>query len=223
MGRIIVAVGLVALSGCGIPVLVVLEEPILGEVGQVPPTFTFSHSPANDVESFAGYELYYKFYTEGTADSAFAADTAAIEGAAPGAVVSTLGSRGFHRIYTDEFLAPPALDITAAERAQLFELTVSFQASPGAGGTAEWNAVSPTAETLLRDPEPFNEAAATLGFSESDIEPDQPDLPAGLDPSPGRLEMAVAIFAYGIDFATGTFAAVTSQAVMTDSPLQMSY
>lgn len=214
----------IALTGCGIPQPVFLEEPVLGEVGQFPPVVTFTHPVGNDVESFAGYELYYKFYVTGSAgEQAFAGDRSAVESAAPGAVTGTLDARGFHRVYTGPLLIRPALAITATEQAELFDITVTFQASPGAGADASWNVDGARTETLLRDPEPFNAGDATDGFADSDISPGQPDLPPSLDPSPGQVAMALAFFAYGTDFATGTFAPINSQAVVADRLLQLSY
>ena len=182
-------------------------------------SFVFSHDPENDVESFLGYELYYKLYDpSGETDSQtlFASDAAAIEAAAPGSVVAVLTGRGYRRIYPETESVPPLIPIDPGDKASLFTVTVSFPDKAYIIGlepaSAEWLS---SGVTLLRD-QSFAVIYGNETFFSDQISTDDPDVPdEAVDPT---LDMGVVAISYGTDYENGTFAPVYSEPlVITDT------
>ena len=195
-------------------------------MSSLPPTVGFSHDEVNNIDSFRGYELYYKFYdpNAGNVATAFSADRAAIEAATPGSVVSTLSARDYRRVYAAGSSAPPALAITAAERDETFSVSIVFPPSPAStdDATASWNAEEPRSAVLLRDQDALGDPDEPIGFTPSDITAADADTPGTL-PAGGTVEVGLAIAAYGIDYIAGTFAELHSTAIVADQLLGVSY
>ncbi|MFW5776901.1 MAG: hypothetical protein ACOCZB_06410 [Spirochaetota bacterium] len=212
-------------GACGIPQFVFLAPPELGGVNSLPPTVSFSHDEINDIDSFRGYELYYKFYDPNAGDvaTAFSADRAAIEAAPPGSVVSTLVARDYLRVYAAGSNAPPALAIRTDERDEPFTVSVVFPDGATIDeAAAAWNTEGPRTVVLLRDQGELGDPTEPVGFAPSDITAADADTPATL-PAGGTVEMGLAVAAYGIDYITGTFAELYSTAVVADQLLGVSY
>lgn len=190
-------------------------------MSRLPPTVAFEHDEINDIDSFRGYEIYYKFYD---LTSAFSADRSAIEAATPGSVLSTLESRGYLRAYAEGSSAPPALGITAAERDEAFTVSIVLPASDAssAEATASWNTEGARTVVLLRDQDALGDPTEPLGFSPSDINAGDADTPDPLPPG-NSVDMGLAVVAYGIDYITGTFAEIYSSAIVADQLLAVSY
>lgn len=220
----LIVLALLAVASCGVPQFVFLAPPELGSVSSLPPTVSFAHDELNDIDSFLGYELYYKFYDPAAGDvtAAFSADRSAIEAATPGSVVSALGSRGYLRVYAGASAAPPALTVTLAERDEAFSVSVIFPASPAStdDAVATWNAFDERTVVLLRDQEALGNPLVPAGFTPSEITSADGDTP---DPLPATLEMGLAVATYGIDYITGTFAELYSTAIVADKLLVVSY
>ena len=213
-------------TSCGIPQYVFLAPPVLGTVSSLPPTMSFAHDELNDLDSFRGYELYYKFYdpAAGDVDGAFAADRSAIEVATPGSVVTTLGARDYRRVYAADSSGSPALPLTGDERDEAFTVSIVFPDSPAstADAFASWNTEGPRTVVLLRDQAALGNPTDPVRFTPSDIRAADADTPNPLPPG-GTVEMGIAITAYGIDYVTGTFSELYSTAIVADQLLGVSY
>lgn len=214
-------------TACGIPQYVFLAPPVLSSVTALPPTASFTHDELNDIDSFSGYELYYKFYdpAEGNVEEAFAADRSAIEEARPGSVVTTLGTRGYRRVYAADSSGPPALRLTGEQRDEAFTVSIDFpdSAASTADAFASWESTEgPRTVVLLRDQAALGNPTDPVRFTPSDIRADDADTPNPL-PSGGTVEMGLVITAYGTDYLTGTFSELYSTAVVADQLLGVSY
>lgn len=220
----------VLLSGCGIPQFVFFAAPELSTVTELPATIDFVHDVENDSDSFLGYELYYKFYDPDDVpayEAAFASDRNAIEAASPGAVVSTLQSRSFFRIYSGIAGTSPTLTVPTADKATAFTFRISFadDAIPtDVDATASWTASTTFDATLLRDLTQLGTQSA-VGFAPEDVDPSSDnDMPTGLGvPVSATIRMALVALAYGVDFETGTFATIYSQATVASPTIQIYY
>jgi hypothetical protein len=208
-------------TGCGIPEYIYLAPPILGNIDASIATLQFAHDPDNDVESFLGYEIYYKFYdpalTPEERSAVLQADASAISGASPPSLVSVLTSRGYRRIRTPDN-DQPAVRIDPADKGDAFSIQLTF--SPDDGATADWPVALPSnAVVLQRDlltPTP-------KGFGEADImtNPPDEDLPEEIGSYTGdpRLPMGLAIAAYGINF--NTFIQVYSTSIVINQEIEL--
>ena len=207
-----------ALTTCGIPQLAYIAPPIPGIVRTLPATIDFRHDQrANDIDSFLGYELYYKFYDPG-AGSLFDADRAVIEAASPGAVASTITARGYRRVerIPDE---KPSVPFGATERSEEnLIVTIRFQQGSPTGARAEWGT---QVVDLVRNQTILNNPRPELGFREQDLAiGTHGDLPSTDFPFLG---MGLAIVAYGIDYITNTFGELYSTAVVPFATVQIAY
>jgi hypothetical protein len=216
-----------AMTSCGIPQYVFLAPPVLSVVTELPPVATLTHDAENDTDSFAGYELYYKFYDpDADYTVTFAQDRMAIENAGPTQVVSTLDTRGFYRIYRNASGSSPTIEISSLERTGSFAIQIAFAPSPADAddGVATWDVVGPQTTILLRDQNALGNPVTALGFSPADIVPSSdPDMPESIAPTGNVIRMAIVAFAYGTDFVTGTFANVYSEPSITDRTLAISF
>jgi hypothetical protein len=230
--RITVAWGGAALlTACGIPQIVFLAPPEIGTVEPLLATVPFEHDPENDTDSFLGYEVYYKFYhpetEEGVDGQAFSSDRAAIIGSSPTSVSAVLASRGYSRVTgTEDPAEPPSsnrplIEIGASERGVPFSVTLEFPSSESATARSDGIATGPI--YLSRNDDYWPSPSEPLGFESTDVAPGaQADLPD--DPQPlDYYLMGIAVVAYGIDYVTGTFAAIYSTADVTPNPLRIVY
>lgn len=213
----------VLIAGCGIPQFVFIAPPVLGVAEPVERTMTFGHSEDNDLDSFLGYEVYYKFY-DPAATAAFADDRLAIRNASPGIVTTVLRTRGYRRVHERDATGrrPPLIPVVGDERRQRFSVLLEFHQDPPTGAVASWSVVEPRRVELVRDP------AVTLtpqvGFTPSELTPGTPpDLPGTPEPDQGRFLMGLAVLSYGIDYVTGTFSELYSTAIVPDDLLWMGY
>ena len=205
-----------------------LARPTQASAIELPPSVTLTHDAENDTDSFSGYEFYYKFYDPSDYLTAFSSDRTAVENALPSQVIATLASQGFYRAFAEDGTnARPAVSITSDERDIAFEFTLTFaptSASTTDPAMVEWDATGPQSAILQRDQTQLGDPEPPLGFLPADLTPtdssENLDMPAGITTT-DPLRMAIAILAYGIDFTTGTFATVYSQATVVDRALQI--
>ncbi|MFP4378338.1 MAG: hypothetical protein ACLFP4_14940 [Spirochaetales bacterium] len=207
-------------ASCGIPQIVVLEAPEVTRALRNPATVDFEHPVENDRDDFLGYELYYKFYEPSNPDSAFSGDRSAIENASPSAVISTLTTLGYRRVHA---LAngnqQPVVEVSAAERASQFTLTIDYPPNVTSTDTAAaiW---SSSEEALARDLSLFGETESA-SFAPGDIELSDPDMPSDTTGAIGTIPMGLAVVAYGIDFTNNSFSAIYSRAAVADVLLEV--
>lgn len=219
------AIAALLMVGCGIPEFAFLDPPTLGAVTDLPPTVTFVHSTRNDTDSFAGYELYYKFYEPDTGEGQFQTDRTAIENASPGAVASTIAGRGYlrtHRRIEDDRTSDrkPVLNVPPTDRGIPFTVTIALQQTGQTGAVASWTAAEPRQVELVRNQSTLGNPTSPVGFTEVEFEAGHADL-AGLELDDRGLMMGLVIASYGIDFATGSFGELYSQAIVAEKPLRM--
>ena len=215
-------------SGCGIPQIVFLAPPTIDSVTSFPAQVTYAHDILNNTDSFLGYEFYYKFYAPDGAETQFSADSTAILAAGPQQVPGTLTNRGYRRVYTDASGQTPALRIEAADRGDEFAFTVEFPfTSPGPPPTDALLTSSIIAEPMvLRRDQLFLGTAGEKRFRYTDISsnPRDADVPEGLDPLlEPTLRVGFVALAYGIDYVTGSFSSVYSEARVTGQLLEIYY
>ncbi|MFP4113191.1 MAG: hypothetical protein ACOC0Y_00120 [Spirochaetota bacterium] len=222
-----------ALSGCGIPQLVFLAPPDLDSRVGPPADVEVEHDAVNGIDSFLGYELFYKFYNpdtnQGRDGNTFSADRTAISNAAPSAVASTLASREYHRVYgrtesgSPTFTSRPVLAVPLAQRGSQFQIDIAFPASAGDGpAIADWGGVTLDSVSLYRHEQFWPSSDAPIGFDQNEINPNtQGDLPDPAD-TPQYLLGLVAV-SYGINYVTGDFAEVYSSAEVIVQPIVIPY
>lgn len=211
--------------GCGIPQYIYLSPPILESATFDDLEVVFSHDPANDTDSFQGYELYYKFYDpQESPDVAFAADRALIESAVPANVITILANNGFLRVYTSPTESRPALPVPLADRGVEFQITLQFPkaVTDPAEAAATINTTVPQVPSLLRD-QAFliasgDETFAVLQMDPSDLDLSTADLAGYPEPT---VPMGLAILSYGID--SSRFIPIYSEAVLLQSTLNLFY
>ena len=123
------------LSGCGIPTVTFIAEPIPQQ--RFGSELRFEHTSENDTEDFKGYELYYKIYN--------ADDTAVIENdqqyiqAAESPGTARLTNREFLRMVRTEtgepggagIEEPPMLPVGSSAKGSRFLITVNFSEAAG--------------------------------------------------------------------------------------------
>jgi len=94
--------GTLLLVSCGLPTIPFLAPPQnagfsdTGGLNEENRALTFEHNPANDIDDFRGYDLYYKFYLDSQSDE-ITADTSFIDTTPTQPGPSRLTQRGFVR------------------------------------------------------------------------------------------------------------------------------
>lgn len=216
-----VLAALAALSGCGIPSTAYLAPPEHAATSPSLATTEFIHNADNDVESFAGYEVYYKIYLDSVADEQFAADREAIESSTTGFSLSELESRGFSRVVDHNDPGRPAPLLTVSDASEEFTIQIVLPSSVTTTdpGTAIWPVgqsvdLGRTSSTVAgADPELF---------LPDQIDVDDTDTPDGIADEPvSVVAVAIVLLAYGIDYSN--FTEVYSIPTVASDPLQMAY
>ena len=96
---VLIVVCTAGLTACGLPTIAFLEPPDSPGVGGGNPEnriLTFQHNPANDIDDFRGYEIYYKLYYEDS--TAVASDESFIEATPRRVGPGRLEARNFSRV-----------------------------------------------------------------------------------------------------------------------------
>jgi hypothetical protein len=229
----LLAIAALAVISCGIPQSTIILAPVEAvNVELAGSVAVFEHDSDNyPGDSFLGYEVYYKFYTydDDPTDGPFAVDREQINESSRG--TARLESLGFHRITRKGDSSSddrPLIKIDLSEPQNPYEIRLQFPVAISASYTivATWldgdpTATPPSQVSLVRDPR-VDPLVNELTFEPDGIHLDPPDedVPNGTTAFGGKINMGIAVLAYGADF-TALTGPVYSEPVMIDRPLDI--
>ncbi len=204
-------------GSCGLETVPYLAPPASVTYNAGPLYAAFTNDPANNVDYFSGYEIYYRIYLLPT-DAA--SDQNAIQtSTAPG--ISLLTSLGYRRMVpsTQTFNGQPKIPLipfTTAERSQALQVKLNFLFSSGppptADATAVWSGTdSPVVLKRNANAPATNATSQYKSFFSDEYVSSDGDLPSGYAGS-SPLYIVLVALAYGTDL--NTFQAVYSVPVI---------
>ena len=194
-------------GSCGLETVPYLAPPtgITYDVAGVWAAFT--NDPANNVDYFSGYEVYYKLYLQ-TGDAA--SDQNAIQtSTAPG--ISLLTSLGYRRLVpgTQTFNGQPRIPLipfSSAEKSQALQVKLNFLFSsvppPTQDATAVWSGVNSPVDLKRNANAPAaNPTSQYKSFFSNEYVSTDGDLPSGYSGT-SNLYIVLVVLAYGTDLNT---------------------
>ena len=213
---------------CGIPSIGFLSPPEISAASPDLATVTFAHPPANNLDSFAGYDFFYKFYLPSLALTQYNEDQDALAAASPGLVDQVLRQRGFNRMVPASAAVDsqrPLMRVSRAAAASVFEFVLQFPPSSfdETPGSVQWPVADPQNAVQLGRPQGSDATATVKPFLPDQIDSADVDVPDGLASDEGNtVRLGIAAVAYGIDYSAN-LAPITSKPVLPSEPLVLPY
>ncbi len=196
-------------SGCGLPTISYLAEPLNAGLG-LGNTFHFTHdSTNNNTGDFLGYQVYYRFYDSSSASNLTTDQNDIESSTTPG--IALIQSRGYRQILPDQTaglpVTPPLIPFTTAEKAQPIVVTLDFNPDI----TTPIDATASTSDGVLtvklKRNNPVYPAPNTdtlKSFLTNDYTTVDNDIPPDVTLGSGSVTIALVVVSYGFDFASFT-------------------
>jgi hypothetical protein len=174
--------------------------------GDILDEFIFIHDPANDIDIFQGYELFYKFYTaQGLENDVYREDTAYIENNAVfgSNVPNILSSRSYFRVTSPSIPSDtkPLISFSSSEKQEETEVIVGFEPNPVYNTDEAYAAWGGNSIITIRRSISDTGDDEKKPFLPEMYDPEDTDIPDAYDPLDPSLSIALYTVTYGYDFS----------------------